>query len=98
MAEEKVTDTVKEDRTETKMSTDYELENKPSWKNRRRVIFYSLMFCALVWIYVLGSPLLGIILVEKIAEVALTMTAFLAGSVIGSYVFGAVWSDVGMKK
>lgn len=88
MAEKKVTETVKEDR----------LENKPSWKNRRRVIFWSLIFCALVWVYVLGSPLLNITLMEKIAEVALTMTAFLAGSVIGSYVFGAVWSDVGMKK
>ena len=98
MAEKKVTDTIKEDRTETKTSTDYELENKPSWKNRRRVIFGSLLFCALVWVYVLGSPLIGVTLIEKIAEVALTMSAFLAGSVIGSYVFGAVWSDVGMKK
>ena len=98
MAEKEVTKTVAEDRTEIKTSTDYELEKKPSWKNRRRVIFCSLVFCALVWVYVLGSPLLNITLMEKIAEVALTMSAFLAGSVIGSYVFGAVWSDVGMKK
>lgn len=92
MAEEKVTDTVKEDRKETTS------EDKPNWKNRRRVIFCSLIFCALVWVYVLGAPIFGITLIEKVAEVALTMTAFLAGSVIGGYVFGAAYSDVGMAK
>lgn len=76
-------------------------ENKdegPNWKNRRRVIFGSLFFCALVWFYVLVGPIWGITLAEKIAEVALTMTAFLAGSVIGGYVFGATWESVGMSK
>lgn len=75
---------------------DYNLEQKPSWKNRRRVIFWSLILCAVCWFWILGSPIWGIVIAEKIAETALTMSAFLAGSVIGGYVFGATWQDVGM--
>ena len=69
---------------------------KPSWKIRHRVIVLSLLFCAAVWIYVLGAPIWSIILTERIAETALEMTAFLAGSVIGGYVFGAAWENLGV--
>jgi len=64
-------------------------QNGPTWKNRRRVIFGSLFFCALTVICVLirGND-------TKIAETAITMSFFMAMSVIGSYVFGAVWQDV----
>ncbi len=78
---------------------DYELEQKPSWKNRRRVIFWCLLLCAATWIWILvGMPVLGFTIAEKIAETALTMSGFLAGSVIGGYVFGATWESVGMSK
>lgn len=95
---EETIETTKEDRNKTVTSMNDGSEYQPTWKNRRRVIFSSLVFCAIVWVYILGAPIFGIILLEKIAEVALTMTAFLAGSVIGSYVFGAVYSDVGIAK
>lgn len=78
---------------------DYKLEQKPSWRNRRKVIFWSLVFCAGTWIWLLGlAPLLGITVATSIAESAITMSAFLAGSVIGGYVFGATWEAVGMGR
>ena len=86
------------EKIEPPVRQDYNLEQKPSWKNRRRVIFWSLVFCAAVWIWVLTGPLWGVIIAEKIAETALTMSSFLAGSVIGGYVFGASWTDVGLAK
>ncbi len=59
------------------------------WLFRRRVVVSTLLFCAavVVKIVVWGHDS------ERIGE-ALGMAAFmLAGSVIGSYVFGAVWHD-----
>lgn len=63
-------------------------EPRGSWKNRRRVIFGTLLFCMLSVGYVLykGEDL-------KIYETTITMSFILAGSVIGSYVFGATWDD-----
>lgn len=63
-------------------------EQKPSWKVRRRIVHTTLLFCAGVVIYslVMGPD-------TKAVEVAITMSYILAGSVIGSYVFGAVWDD-----
>ncbi len=87
-----------EKKIEPPVRQDYKVEEKPSWKNRRRVIFWCLIFCMLVWVWILSSPIWGVIIAEKIAETALTMSGFLAGSVIGSYVFGATYCDVGMAK
>ncbi len=61
---------------------------RPTWKNRRRVIFGSLVFCAGVIGYLAGWG----------ADTAVNETIamgvlILAAAVIGSYVFGAVWDD-----
>jgi len=66
---------------------------KPKWINRRTVIFTALTFCALTVVYCLwkGED-------TKIAETAITMSYFLAGSIIGSYVFGAAYENVGISK
>ena len=63
--------------------------NEPSWKNRRRVIFGTLIFCASVIAFVLfkGED-------TTIADTAITMAFITAGSVVGSYVFGATYQDV----
>jgi len=91
--------TVVPEKIEAPVRQDYKLEEKPSWKNRRRVIFWTLILCAAVWIWILvGVPIWGFEIAEKIAETALTMSGFLAGSVIGGYVFGATWESVGMSK
>ena len=59
-----------------------------TWKNRRRVIFGTLLYCGAIVGYLVfrgedtglnGDIASGLIL--------------LAASVIGSYVFGAVWDD-----
>ena len=70
-----------------------ETNGGPTWKNRRRVIFGSLIFCMLTVCYVLwqGDD-------TKIGETAITMSFILAGSVIGGYVFGAAYENIGMKK
>ena len=61
---------------------------KPVWKNRRRVIFLALLFCA---------ALIGYLAVEgtdtRLNETIAVGAFFLAGAVIGSYVFGAAWDD-----
>jgi len=63
-------------------------EFKPTWKNRRRVIFTTLIFCglSLAYIMVVNSDSM----VHQSLVLHLTL---LAGSVIASYVFGAVWQD-----
>ena len=80
------------------MSEEYEEDRedgefKPSWKNRRRVIFGALFFCAGVVLYVLweGTD-------SRVNETAITMSFFLAGSIIGSYVFSSTWESIGISK
>lgn len=63
---------------------------KPSWKNRRRVIMLSLAFCAgcILYIMIWSDP------ARTSVHEIIVMCAFgLAFSTIGSYVFGAVWDD-----
>lgn len=58
------------------------------WKIRRRIIYATLVFCAgyataaLVWI---DS--------DARAETGIAQSFLLAGGVIASYVFGAIWDD-----
>jgi hypothetical protein len=59
------------------------------WEHRRRIIYGTLIFCAICIIYLLLFGKGDNRLQETIAESAF----FLAGGVIGSYVFGAVWDD-----
>lgn len=61
---------------------------RPSWKIRRRVIWSTLAFCALMvgWLGLMGEDTA---LNQSIANGLI----LLAGGVIGSYVFGAAWDD-----
>lgn len=58
------------------------------WKIRRRVVAITLAFCAAVVAYCVyvntGS---------RTEETAVLSSFGLAGAVIGSYIFGAVWED-----
>ena len=65
---------------------------EPSWKYRRRVIFGTLLFCALTIGYVLwnGDD-------TKIGETAITMAFITASSVVGGYVFGATYETIKRK-
>ena len=62
--------------------------NKPSWKYRRRylyVVTFFTMFC-IGWVLykdMTSSP----------ADSMVTMGIILIGSMVGSYVFAAVWDD-----
>lgn len=59
-----------------------------SWTHRRRIIYCTLIFCAfcIVFIMFYGSD-------TKLHEAIVSSAFLLAGGVIGSYVFGAVWDD-----
>lgn len=65
---------------------------KPTWENRRRTIFATLLFCAGVIIYLTGWGE-DTRLNETIAEFAF----ILAGTTAGSYIFGATWESVRLK-
>lgn len=56
----------------------------PSWAGRRRVVRCSLSAC-------LGLALYSMYLGVPMAAVVITPVTLLAGSIIGSYVFGAAW-------
>lgn len=62
--------------------------SKSDWKIRRRIIFLTLAFCLFEVIYLT-------VFAEstELNETLANGTLILAGSVIGSYVFGAVWDD-----
>lgn len=65
-------------------------EYRPDWDNRQRVIFGSLGFCAGVIAYLLIWGEADSRLHETIAIGAF----FLAGGIIGTYVFNASWESV----
>lgn len=62
-----------------------------SWTHRRRIIYATLFFCAFCILYLMfwGSD------TSRLQETIANSAFFLAGGVIGSYVFGAVWDDKG---
>lgn len=64
-------------------------EDQKPWSFRRRVVITTLLFCAgvVVKVAVWGQNS------ESIGEALVTMAFGLAGAVIGSYIFGAVWND-----
>lgn len=66
---------------------------KPSWRIRRRIIVGTLLYCGAMVFYlaVWGES-------TSLAEAIATGLILLAGSVIGSYVFGAVWDDRNVMK
>lgn len=66
---------------------------RPSWKNRRRVVIATLVFCAAVvgWLVVRGAS-------TPLNETIANGLILLAGGVIGSYVFGAAWDDLNVMK
>lgn len=66
---------------------------KPSWRIRRRIIVGTLLYCAAMILYlaVWGKS-------TSLEEAIATGLILLAGSVIGSYVFGAVWDDRNVMK
>jgi Na+/proline symporter len=61
---------------------------KPSWYIRRKIIILTLIFSAIIIAYltVYGED-------NRLHETIATGLIFLSASVIGSYVFGAVWND-----
>lgn len=69
---------------------DHRILGKTSWTIRRRIIIGTLLWCVALVTYlaVFGRP---VSLSETIANGCLLLMA----SVIGSYVFGAVWDDKG---
>ena len=69
------------------------LEGRPSWKNRRRVIFLTLGFCAFCIAYIM------IFGVDSRVNETIVLGAFgLMFTTIGFYVAGAAWTDVSIEK
>jgi hypothetical protein len=72
-------------------------EYRPVWENRRKVIFGSLYFCALVEIMLLAMAWFGVESSAMLVTIA-GANKFLATAVIGSYVWGATWEDISLWK
>lgn len=80
-------------------------EFRPTWENRRKVIFGTLYLCGglialIVLVPLLASFLPGYDLKEPVADIltaALYILAFTAVAVIGSYVFGAAFESRGYR-
>jgi hypothetical protein len=60
----------------------------PSWRIRRRIVIGTLLFCAgeIIYLTLWGDD-------TDLAATIANGVIILAGSTIGSYVFGAVWDD-----
>lgn len=63
---------------------------KPSWTIRRRIIVSTLVWCGgmVTYLAIWGRDI-------NLSEAAINGCLLLMASVIGSYVFGAVWEDKG---
>lgn len=61
---------------------------RPPWKARRRIVHGTLLFCAgtVSWLVWNGED-------TNLAAAVADACFFLAGTVIGAYVFGAAWDD-----
>lgn len=66
---------------------------KSNWKVRRSIVLLTLLFCAAVITKIVWGNA-----DSETSQVALYGSFGLAASVIGSYVFGAVWDDNNMKE
>jgi len=66
---------------------------RPSWRNRNRVIYATLIFCAVIVGYIVfnGSD-------TRLYETTVLAAFGLAGSVVGFYIAGATWQDVNVEK
>lgn len=70
-----------------------EIAKPGEWKRRRRIIHVTLSYCAL------AVPVLTIWNPESnLTHQTVLALIGLAGAVIGSYVFGAVWDDANARK
>lgn len=63
-------------------------QGAPHWRIRRRIIHLTLIFCALLIVWCVWTNT-G----SRTEETAVLSAFALAGAVIGSYIFGAVWED-----
>lgn len=61
---------------------------RPTWRIRRRIVIATLLFCAAETVYLTGWAT-----DTELARTIANGIIILAGSVIGGYVFGAVWDD-----
>lgn len=59
-----------------------------NWQRRRKFMYIVSGFCMLCIAYILYKDLNS-----STAENAVTMAFFTLASIVGSYVFGAVWDD-----
>lgn len=70
-----------------------EIAKPGEWKRRRRIIHATLAYCAL------AVPVLTVWNPEgNLTHQTVLALIGLAGAVIGSYVFGAVWDDANARK
>ena len=69
-------------------------QGKPKWQMRRRIILSTLLFCAATVGYSLAFSEGD----SRVAETAVMSSFALAATVIGSYVFGAVWDNKQLTK
>lgn len=74
--------------TELSNAHDSSTDDGPTWKNRRRVIFLTLVFCAGIVLYLTlyGKD-------TRLHETIANGCLLLAASVIGSYVFGSAYEN-----
>lgn len=63
------------------------------WNRRRRIIYVALVFCAaeIAYLTAMGGD-------TQLNGTIVTSLILLAGSIIGTYVFGAVWDDRNARK
>lgn len=67
-----------------------------TWPKRRRVVYVTLVFCAVLVAFSLGAAVAA---KDMNAIMSIASSAFwLGGSVIGSYVFGSIWDDANKRK
>lgn len=68
------------------------MTDKERWKIRRRIVSITLVFCALSITYLMlkGQD-------TQLHQAIANGLILLAGSVIGSYIFGATWDDKGRQ-
>ena len=66
---------------------------QPSWRNRRRMMWAGFVLSWLIIFWILWYDMQS-----SVAETAVVMAFLNITGTIGSFVFGAVWQDVSIKR
>lgn len=78
------------------LQTAVDLITGDTWPKRRKVVYVTLVFCALIIAFCLGAAVAARDM--RVVEAASDNAFYIGASIVFAYVFGSVWDDFNKRK